>query len=125
MIIGKYKLYELVRRRLPSLSGPATSEYVNIVLDLIIERLCSDEQPVIIDNFGILCRRKLSPRRVRNITTKEHIYIITNSIFLRPSYAFSKFYKDKESRYVMKQRIVKKCQQIMKERKGKHYQNII
>ena len=54
MIIGKRKLYELIRRRLPSLSGPATYKYVNAILDIIIERLCIYNQPVIIDNFGIL-----------------------------------------------------------------------
>lgn len=125
MIISKKRLFQLVRRRLPSLSGPATVKYVNTVLDIIIERLCITEQPVIIDNFGILSRRKFRPKKVKNVVTKEHIHIITNSIFLRPSYAFRKYFKDKENRPIAKERIIRKSKQIMKEREGSIRKNVI
>lgn len=119
MLISNTELKKRIERRLPTLTKEEISIYFKSVIDLLIYRFM-ENYPVIIDNFGILSRKKTKPRKISNINTGESMEIISETVSFRPSYEFLEFFKDKKNRENLRRKIIKRSKQAIKKNKNKY-----
>jgi len=99
------ELKKRIRKRLPMLTKKQVDYFFKSIIEILIDRFISN-QTVIIDNFGVLSRKKSKPRRVLNISTGKHQEIISNTICLRPNRAFLAFFRDKKNREKIRKKII-------------------
>jgi nucleoid DNA-binding protein len=118
MRIGVKEFKERIKKRLSYLNNKEVDFYFKSLIELLIERFLNN-QSVIIDNFGVLARKKTKPRKVINITTGKEQIIVSNTISFRPNYYFIQFFKDKKNRAKLRQEIMKKSEEAYNEMKKK------
>jgi len=114
MLIEGNELKERIRNRLPFLKKEEVSRLFDSLIKVLIGRFLIG-QPTIIDNFGILSRKKSKPRRVINITTGKPQEIVSNTICLRVNHAFLAFFKDYKNRERLKRKIIESSKIAYKE----------
>lgn len=105
MLIGIVELKKRIKKRLPMLTKKELNSLFKATIELLIERFVNN-QNIIIDNFGVLSRKKSKPRKVVNIATGKHQIIVSNTVCLRPNHTFLAFFRDRKNRKKIKQKIL-------------------
>jgi len=124
MEIKSQELKDRIHKRLPMLTKKDVDYYFRSIVQVLVARFVCN-QPVIIDNFGTLARKKTKPRKILNVNTGEHQEIISNTVFLRPNYAFLAFFRDKKNRSKLMKKIIEKSAIAFNEMKNCRRKNLI
>jgi len=111
-------------KRLPMLTRKQVDYYYKSVIEVLSERFLSN-QPVVIDNFGALSRKKTKPKMIFNIGTGKHQEIVSNTVVLRVSRFFLAFFRDKKNRIKIKKKIREDSKNILEEMKDKKKKSLI
>ena len=82
MIVTRGDLLRSMLRRMPGIKFYDMMKYLNLIVEILIERALSD-RITIVDGFGVLYRRKTKPRKVFNSLSKEYLYVVSHAVVLR------------------------------------------
>jgi nucleoid DNA-binding protein len=115
MIVTRGVLLRSMRRRMPNIRFYDMMYYVNVIVDLLIQRII-DGRIIIVDGFGVLYRRTTKPRVNRDVTNNTLREIVFNQIMFRAHADFKRMIYANDSDF-LRQLIKKKSRETIKKRK--------
>jgi len=124
MFITRKQLKAAIANRFPLEDKKSIFKYLDILIELLKDRLIRN-MPIVINNFGILARRKFQPRKIGNISNRSSQIIVSERVFLRPSSNFMSYFKDPDNRKLFYMVIKRKSEQTIRENKNKRKKPII
>ena len=124
MFITRKQLKAAIANRFPLEDKKSIFKYLDILIELLKDRLIRN-MPIVINNFGILARRKFQPRKIGNISNRSNQIIVSERVFLRPSSNFMSYFKDPDNRKLFYMVIKRKSEQTIRENKNKRKKPII
>ena len=82
LIVTRGDLLRSMLHRMPNVKFYDMMKYVNIIIQILIDRAVNDRISII-DGFGILYRRKTKPKRVFNSLKDKYFFVVSHSVVLR------------------------------------------
>lgn len=119
MRITSKELKKDIHKRLSHLKKDEVDKFFYATIKIIVGRFFK-RYNTIIDNFGVLSRRELAPKKAFNVNSNKHQIITSDTIVLRPSLSFLLFFKDPINRKIILDKIIKKSENAIKKTDRKY-----